>query len=63
MANEVRTTIAVLATALFLGAISAGGALTHVHATSSTTTGQTRPAVVSAPHAIPFPESESMTND
>ena len=44
MSNKARTTIAVLATALFLGAMSAAGALTHSHATSVTAISQTRPA-------------------
>jgi hypothetical protein len=63
MTNRARTTIAVLATALFLGAMSAAGALTHSHATSVRAMSQTRPAAISAPQTIPFPDPESMTND
>jgi hypothetical protein len=63
MTNRARTTLAVLATALFLGAMSAAGALTHGHTTSVKAIRQTRPAAISAPRTIPSPEPESMTND
>lgn len=63
MSNKARTTIAVLAMALFLGAMSAVGALTHSHATSVTAISHTRPAAISPPQVIPFPDPESTTND
>jgi hypothetical protein len=64
MTNKARTTIAALATALVLGAMSAAGALTHSHATSVAAISHGRPAAISAPRAIPFPpETESITND
>jgi hypothetical protein len=58
-----RTTIAVVATTLFLGAMSAAGTLTHSPVTSIATANHARPAAISAPHALAFPDSESMTND
>ena len=57
MTNRARTTLAVLATALFLGAMSAAGALTHSHTTSVTAISHTRPAAISAPRAILSPEA------
>ncbi len=63
MTDRARITIAALTTALFLGAISAAGALTHSHATLATTTSHARPAALSAPRATPFPSPDMMTND
>jgi hypothetical protein len=63
MTSRARSTIAVLVTALFVGAMSAAGALTHSHGTSVTTIGHAPSAAVSARPAIPSPDSESMTND
>lgn len=63
MTNKTRTTIAALATALFLAAMSTAGALTHSHATPVTATNHGVPAAVTAPRAIQLPDPESMTND
>lgn len=64
MTNKARTTIAALATALFLGAMSVAGALTHSNTTSVAAISHGRPAAISAPQAHPFPlEAESITND
>jgi hypothetical protein len=63
MTDKARTTVAVLATTLFLGAMSAVGALQHRHAASVTAAGQARPSLVTGPRTVPFTDSESITND
>ena len=63
MSNKIRTTIAVLATVLFLGAMSVAGALTHGHATPVAANSHARPPAVTAAQANAFSDSESMTND
>jgi hypothetical protein len=63
MSNKTRTTIAALATALFLGAMSTAAALTHGHATPVAANNHVHPPWAAAPRANPFPDGESITND
>jgi hypothetical protein len=63
MSNKIRTSIAALATVLFLGAMSTAGALTHSHTTLPVVSNHARPQAVAAPRAFPLTDGDSSTND
>jgi hypothetical protein len=63
MSNKIRTSIAALATALFLGAMSTAGALTHSHTTPAPTGSHARGVAAAAPATTPRVDGESITND
>jgi hypothetical protein len=63
MTNKMRTTIAALMTALFLGAMSTAGVLTHSHSTPVVANKHAGPPAAMAPRANRFSDGESITND
>ena len=65
MTEKVRIKIAALLTALFLGAVSAAGVLTHTHAPTVSASSSAQSATFAPPKAgaVPSPTSEHDTHD
>jgi hypothetical protein len=65
MTEKVRIKIAALVTALFLGAVTTAGVLTHTHAptVSAASSAQTVTPAQPTPGAIPSPTSEHENHD
>lgn len=63
MTHKLRTTIAALMTALFLGAMSTAGALTHSHSTPAAANNHAGAPAAATPRATPFSDGEAITND